>query len=113
MARLLADEDFPMPAVHQLRLRQHDVWAVEESDKAGTRWPEDEVFREAQAQGRTLLTLNRRYFLALHYRHPGHAGLIVCTYNPDFAQLSAMIHDVVSRTSSLAGQCLRIYRQVP
>jgi hypothetical protein len=77
MARLLADEDFPMPVVNQLQQLGHDVWAVVESDKARSRWPDEEVFHEAQRQQHAILTLNRRHFLGMHRHRPVHSGLIL------------------------------------
>jgi predicted nuclease of predicted toxin-antitoxin system len=113
MARLLADEDFPMPVVNQLRQLGHDVWAVVESDKAGSRWPDEEVFREAQRQQRAILTLNRRHFLSLHRHHPVHSGLILCTHNPDPLNFAAQLHEKLMQTPLLNNQCLRIYRPSP
>lgn len=112
MARLLADEDFPMPVVKKLRQLGHDVWSVVESDKAGTRWPDEEVFHEAQRQGRVLLTMNRRHFLTLHRSHPRHNGMMLCTQNPDSERFANCVHEALLR-SAPQDQCLRIYRPTP
>lgn len=40
MARLLADENFPLPVVHRLRARGHDVLTAQDAGLAGTSDPD-------------------------------------------------------------------------
>ena len=65
MARLYADEDFPYPVVLELRRLGHDVLTVQEAGKAGQK--DEAVLDEARADGRAVLTHNRRDFIHLHH----------------------------------------------
>jgi hypothetical protein len=52
MARLYADEDFPLPVVAELRRLGHDVRTVQEAGRAGQRIADDVVFADAVTAGR-------------------------------------------------------------
>jgi predicted nuclease of predicted toxin-antitoxin system len=110
MARLYSNENFPLPVVDELRRRGHDVLTVRETGKAGEGWPDDEVFAFAVAQGRGVLTLNRRHFVRLHAAHPNHAGIIVCTFDQDFFAQAARIHGEIEKCGELSGKLIRINR---
>jgi hypothetical protein len=84
MARLYADETFPLPVVAELRLLGHDVSTVEETGKGNLGTPDLEILEFAISQGRAVLTLNRRHFVLLHNRLPNHKGIIVCSTDNDF-----------------------------
>jgi hypothetical protein len=49
-------------------------------------------WRFACAEGRALLTLNRKHFIRLHGANPKHFGIIVCTFDPDFVGQAHRIH---------------------
>ena len=66
MAKLFADEDFPLPVVLELRRRGHDAVTVFECGLANQRWPDDQVFAHAQKEARVVLTHNRNHFKRLH-----------------------------------------------
>jgi hypothetical protein len=110
MARLYANENFPRPAAETLRRLGHDVLTSLEAGNAGRAVPDAEVLRFAVEDGRALLTLNRRHFIRLHDMTPNHAGIVVCSYDADFAALAERIHSVLTAHSSLAGLLLRINR---
>lgn len=110
MARLFADEDFSFPVVEALRQAGHDVLTVNDIGKANQRWPDDAVFLFAVAQGRAMLTKNRRDFYRLHRDYPAHAGIIACMEDPDFAGVAKRIHEAITQTPSLAGKFIRIYQ---
>jgi len=84
VARLYADENFPLPVVQELRRLGHDVLTVHEAGKAGQSESDEVVLRFASADGRAVLTLNRKDFIRLHTRHANHAGIIACSFHPDF-----------------------------
>lgn len=63
MARLYADENFPLPVVQALRRLGHDVLTSLDAGNAGRAVPDDEVLAFAVAGGRAVLTLNRRHFV--------------------------------------------------
>jgi hypothetical protein len=85
MARCYASENFPFPAVEALRGLGHDVLTTVESGRAGQAIPDANVLGFAVAEDRIVITLNRRHFIRLHHTTPTHAGIIVCTFDPDFA----------------------------
>jgi len=82
MARCYANENFPLPAVDGLRHFGHDVLTTFESGRAGQAIPDVDVLAFATAEQRTVITLNRRHFIRLHYTTPAHAGIVVCTFDP-------------------------------
>lgn len=110
MARLYANENFPLPVVTELRRRGHDVLTIQETGKGGQSVPDGAVLDFAIAEGRVLLTLNRRHFIRLHGERPAHAGIIACTFDPDFTGQAVRIDQVVSETGSLAGKLSRVNR---
>ena len=84
MARLFADENFPLPAVEALRRLGHNVRTIHEAGKAQQSTPDDIVLKMASADERAILTLNRKHFVQLHAKQPAHAGIVVCTFDPEF-----------------------------
>ena len=110
MARLYSNENFPLPVVEALRALGHDVLTIQETGQADQALPDDEVLKFATAENRALLTLNRRHFIRLHQAGQKHAGIIVCTVDPDFAGQAGRIHQVIGAQSSLSGQLLRVNR---
>jgi predicted nuclease of predicted toxin-antitoxin system len=85
MNRLLADENFPAPAVQALRQLGYDVITLQERGKANQQFPDSQVLELATVENRTVLTLNRKHFIRLHQASSKHAGIIVCTVDLDFA----------------------------
>jgi hypothetical protein len=112
VARLLADENFPLPAVEALRSHAHDVATLAELDRAGRRVTDAEVLALAATEQRVVLTLNRRDFLRLHRERPEHAGIVACTFDPDFAGQAARIHAALLAEGELAGKVIRVNRPV-
>lgn len=111
MARLYSNENFPRPVVEALRGLGHDVTTTQDAGKAGQAIPDDEVLRHAAENGRAVLTLNRRHFVALHDpADPRHAGIVVCTYDADFPGQATRIHEALTAAGELAGQLIRINR---
>jgi len=80
MARLYANENFPIPVVEELRRLGHDTLTSYESRRSNQAIPDEEVLRFAFNQESTLVTLNRKHFIRLHKKRPDHAGIIVCSY---------------------------------
>lgn len=110
MARLYANENFPFPVVDELRRLGHDVLTVLDSGRAGQRTSDEEVLDFATSERRAVLTFNRKHFFRLHRLRPAHAGIVACTYDPDFTALAERIHRVISGPPQLAGQLVRINR---
>ena len=110
MARLYADENFALPIVLELRHLGHDVLTAHEASKSDQSVPDDEVLRFARADGRAVLTLNRKHFIRLHREVPDHEGIIVCTYDSDFVAQSARIDAIIQEQTMLSGKLLRVNR---
>ena len=110
MARLYADENFPLPVTEHLRQLGHDVATVQETGRAGEGVPDSEILLEATRLGRAVLTLNRKHFLRIHAGGPKHAGMILCTFDPDFDGQAERIHQTVGPNSDLEGKVVRVNR---
>jgi predicted nuclease of predicted toxin-antitoxin system len=110
MAKLFADENFPIPAVDVLQKLHHDVLTIQETGQAGQSLPDEAVLAFAHSEGRALLTLNRKHFIHLHREGQTHSGIIVCTSDIDFSSLAQRIHQAIEIQGGLAGQLIRINR---
>jgi hypothetical protein len=88
MARLYANENYPLPVVEELRRLGHDVLTIQEADKADRSMPDEEV-------------------LAFH------PGIIVCSFDPDFVALAQRVHGVIAAQPNLSDQLVRINRPGP
>lgn len=110
MARLYTDEHFPRESVLMLRTLGHDVLTVQEAGKANQRIPDDQVLAFAASIQRAVVTLNRHDFIKLHAKQPQHAGIVICTENPDFVTLATRIHEALSDVETLGGQLIRVYK---
>lgn len=110
MARLYADENFPLQVVVALRGLGHDVVTVAEAAQDGQGIPDDEVLAFAFEQQRILLTLNRRDFIQLHQRQGDHAGIVVCTQDSDTSGQAARIHQAIESKTAMAGELVRVNR---
>jgi len=112
MARCYANENFPLPVVEVLRHFGHEILTTAESGRAGQAIPDADVLAFAVAEQRVVLTLNRRHFIRLHQTIPEHAGIVVCTVDPDFAALAQRIHTALEAHPQMAGQLIRVNRPV-
>ncbi|MES1242664.1 MAG: DUF5615 family PIN-like protein [Acidobacteriota bacterium] len=110
MARLYTNENFPRPAAEELRGLGHDVLTSQEAGNAGQAVPDEQVLAFATGQQRAVITLNRKHFLRLHQERPGHAGIVVCTFDPDFASLAGRIHEALEGRGALAATLIRVNR---
>ena len=110
MARLYANENFPLPVVQALVVLGHDVLTSLDAGNAGRAVPDEDVLQFAMAQGRALHTLNRRHFMRLVRGRTDHPGLILCTFDPDFGRQAGAIHAAIAGRVDLTGQILRVYR---
>ena len=110
MARLLADENFPLPAVESLRAMGQTVMTLQGAGKGDQSMPDHEVLAFATSQKMAVLTMNRRHFIRLHSLSGDHGGIVVCTFDPDFTALAKRIHDQVQVESTLSGKLLRVNR---
>ncbi|MFH1466939.1 MAG: DUF5615 family PIN-like protein [Pseudomonadota bacterium] len=112
MARLYSNENFPQPAVERLRELGHDVLTTHDAGKSNRAIPDSEVLDFSKALGRAVVTFNRRDFIRLHSEAPDHAGIIVCSFNRDFADLAARVDAALGTSGSLDGQLVQVRRGV-
>lgn len=110
MARLYADEDFSYPVVDRLRGLGHDVLTSEESGQANQKTLDEEILAFAIAQGRAVLTFNRRHFVRIHGRVSSHAGIIVCSRDADVLGLAGRIDQSLREHRTLENQLIRVNR---
>jgi hypothetical protein len=110
MSQVYTNENFPFPAVEELRRLGHDVLTVSEAGNAGKAVADQEVLAFATAHRRILITLNRRHFVRLHAETPCHEGIIVCSLDADFVALARRIHTELAATPTMAGRLLRVNR---
>lgn len=110
MARLYANENFPLPAIEELRRLGHDVLTTHESGRSNVAMPDEDVLRFAIAEKRVLLTLNRRHFIRLHGEIPDHTRIVVCLVDADFIGQARRIDAALSNAPSPARVLLRVSR---
>jgi predicted nuclease of predicted toxin-antitoxin system len=110
MASFYTNENFPIKVAQYLREMGHDVLTSHEAGKANQRIPDEEVLAFAAEAGRILLTINRWDFIVLHSKSTQHAGIIVCTQNPDLRQQAEQIHKAVIEANNMKGVLIRINR---
>jgi predicted nuclease of predicted toxin-antitoxin system len=107
-----ADEQFPLRATQHLKALSHDVKTVQEANQANRGIPDNEVLAFATAQGRAVLTLNRRDFIRLHRQDPAHAGIVVVKDDLDKVRLAERIHNAVQSELPLTGKLVRVTKKV-
>jgi predicted nuclease of predicted toxin-antitoxin system len=110
MGPLYSNENFPLPVVTELRRLGHDVSTIQETGKADQATTDEQVLTFATAQGRAVLTLNRKHFIRLHRTSPQHAGIVVCTFDADFAAQAQRIHAALELEKDLTGKLIRVNR---
>ena len=111
MASLYADEDFPHPVVERLQVLGQDVLTAQDAGRANQKIPDAQVIAYAAKLGRAVLTHNRRDYVRLHKSSSQHAGIIICTHNPDRDALAQRIHEALEKTTDMHGQLIRITRK--
>ena len=107
---LYADENFPLRVVEELRRLGHDVLTAFEDGRANQSITDHDLLARAIELNRAILTLNRLDFKRLHYQMPDHAGIIICTEDPDRVGQAQRIADSLAKASDVRGQLFRIYR---
>jgi hypothetical protein len=111
MARFYSNENSPKQAGDELTRRfGHDVLTALAAGNANRAAPDEEVLAFAASQNRVLPTYNRRHFLRLHRESPNHAGVVICTFDPDFSGQAQRIHEAVDKEGSMEGRLIRVNR---
>jgi hypothetical protein len=104
---LYADENFPLRVVEELRRLGHNVLTALEDGKANQAITDADLASELN---RVLVTLNRQDFKRLHLQMPDHAGIIICTEDPDRVGQAQRISVSIAEAVDLAGKLIRVYR---
>lgn len=108
MARIYADENFPVRTVKLLRDLSHDVLTAKEAGKAGIGMTDEEVLTFANSSNRAVLTLDRSEFMNLHNIQPIHCGIILCMPDLDRERLARRINEAMFWVATLNGQLIRV-----
>jgi hypothetical protein len=104
---LYADEDFPYPAVEQLRLLGHDIITAQADGRATA--GDAAILGRAHSLGRAVLTYNRRHYVRLHRQGVDHSGIVTASKDDDFPALAARI-DAALAGLAPGRWCLRVNR---
>ena len=107
---LYADENFPLRVSEELRRLGHDVLTTFEDGRANRASTDVDILARATELGRAVVTLNRVDFKKLHVRMPGHAGIIICTEDPDRAGQAQRIAKAIAAAGDLRAKLIRVYR---
>ena len=110
MARLYANENFPLPVVQALRKLGHDVRTIQEAGMANRKVPDPEVLRLSHTDKRAVLTINRKDFRRLHRQSQDHSGIIICTSDLDFNGQATRIDTAIRSSETLASQLIWVNR---
>lgn len=110
MALLYTNENFPQPAVIELRRLGHDVTTTHEAGNSNASVSDLDVVRFAAGAGRVVVTLNRRDFIKIHSTGVRHAGIVVCTVDPDYLALAARIDQALATRATMTNEIVRIER---
>jgi Domain of unknown function (DUF5615) len=111
VARLLADENFPLPAVEALRRLGHDVVTLADLGHSEQALGDQAVLQIATSDRRAVATLNRRHFIRLHTADSSYAGIIACTFDLDFEGQARRIDAAIGGLEPLAGRLFRVNRE--
>ena len=93
-----------------MRRLGHDVLTVLEDDRANQSITDKELLTRATEINRAVLTLNRLDFKRLHLQMPDHAGIIICTEDPDRVGQAQRIAASIAAAGELRGELIRVYR---
>src|SRR5262249_54987738 len=107
-----ADENFPLRVIEELRRLGLDVLTALEDGRANQSLTDQAILFRATELSRAILTLNRRDFKRLHLEMPEHAGIIICTEDPDRLGQAQRIAESIAGVEELRGLLIRVNRGV-
>lgn len=107
---LYADENFPLRVIEELRRLGHDVLTAFEDGRANQSIIDSDILARATELGRAVVTLNRVDFKRLHVRTPEHAGIIICTEDPDRIGQAQRVAEAIAEAKELRAKLIRVYR---
>ena len=107
---LYADENFPLRVIEELRQLGFDVLTVFEDGRANHSISDQLILARATELGRAILTLKRLDFKRLHFQLPEHAGIVICTEDPDRIGQAQRIAKAITEAGDLRTKLIRVYR---
>ena len=107
--RFYSDENFPRAVVVELRRLGHDVLTAFEDGRANKGIDDEKVLARANKLGRCILTINRIYLRRLHECRLAHAGIVICTHDPDRIGQANRIVEACG-ADELKGKLVKVYR---
>ena len=107
---LYADENFPLRVVEELRRLGIDMLTAYEDGRANQSLTDKAILTRAIELNRAIVTLDRQDFKRLHLEVPDHAGIIICTEDPDRFGQARRIVDSITESEDLRGRLIRVYR---
>jgi hypothetical protein len=105
-----ANENFPLGVVKELRRLGQDVLTAFEDGRPNQSITDSAFLARATETDRSLLTLNRIDFKRLYRHVPNHAGIIICTEDPDREGQAHRITAAIAEIVELRGKLIRVYR---
>jgi hypothetical protein len=108
--KFYSDENFPLESVEELRNLVHDCLTAFEDERANQKIPDEKVLERAAELGRAVLTINRIDFKRIHNSNAEHAGIVICTFDADFAGQANRIDAACKNFEEIKGQLVRVYR---
>ncbi len=105
-----ADENFPLDVVAELRNLGHDCLTALEDERANQKILDEKVLERATELDRSVLTINRIDFKRLHNTDKNHAGIVICTFDADFAGQAKRIDAACKNLPEIKNQLIRVYR---
>ena len=108
---LYADENFPLRVIEELRRLGEDVLTAFEDGRANLSISDPDILTRATELGRAIVTLNRLDFKRLHAHVPEHAGIIICTEDPDRIGQARRIAEAITKAGDLTAKLIRVYRE--
>ena len=107
---LYADENFPLRVIEELLRLGNDVLTAFDDGRANQSIIDLHLLARATELGRAILTLNRLDFKRLHAHVLDHAGIVICTEDPDRIGQARRIADAITEAGDLRQKLIRVYR---
>ncbi|MFH7244506.1 MAG: DUF5615 family PIN-like protein [Spirulina sp.] len=112
MARLYSNENLPIELVKALRQLHHDVLTSYEAGRANQNIPDHDVLTFAVGDYRSVITLNRQDFIALHRSGTFHRGIIICKEDRDYRGQAEILHYYLENLGhTMENRLIRVQKQ--
>ncbi len=106
----LCGRKLSLRVVEELRRLGHDVLTALEDGRANKSITDNDLLARATEVNRALITLDRLDFKRLHRQISDHAGIIICTEDPDRVGQAKRVDASIAEAGELRGRLIRVYR---